>query len=394
MKRDSRLAGSMCAVAVVLSALAWAPARASAAPGLSRDDLTFTLTAEQSFSAPTSLESRTARLPGPEDIDLDKAAPKTIPTFTHSVVARGTTYKVTLVGSDPFVKNAPRVVVPMQIVPVRFELDGTVFDPSLPSPSCAGGGSAVSRLMESPLVQTVNYGEGKRQYHEEIRRLEFWSLTGAPSAINRGYSVRLAASVAPTVTVKLSGAQVLKAACGQVGFVNVNAWDDLVKTQILPALHSQGVGPRTFPLFVMLNIWLYDGNPDHCCVFGYHNAFNAPDGVQTYAVADYDISQTAKTFTDVSELSHEIAEWYDDPFSKNPTPSWGHVGLATECEENLDVAVPLSGSLHPVTMANGFTYHPQEIAFFSWFYNQTPSLGFKGWYSSGGTFRTPARLCQ
>ena len=31
-------------------------------------------------------------------------------------------------------------------------------------------------------------------------------------------------------------------------------------------------------------------------------------------------------------------------------------------------------------MANGVTYHLQETAFFSWFYNQVPSLGINGWY--------------
>jgi hypothetical protein len=29
---------------------------------------------------------------------------------------------------------------------------------------------------------------------------------------------------------------------------------------------------------------------------------------------------------------------------------------------------------------NGFKYHPQELAFFSWFYRQHPSLGVNGWY--------------
>ncbi|HVR08492.1 MAG TPA: hypothetical protein VMW75_10640 [Thermoanaerobaculia bacterium] len=45
-------------------------------------------------------------------------------------------------------------------------------------------------------------------------------------------------------------------------------------------------------------------------------------------------------------------------------------------------------------MPNGVTYHPQELAFFSWFFDEVPSLGFDGWYSMGGTFRTPAARCR
>jgi hypothetical protein len=42
---------------------------------------------------------------------------------------------------------------------------------------------------------------------------------------------------------------------------------------------------------------------------------------------------------------------------------------------------------------NGKTYHLQEIAFFSWFYHSSPSLGVNGWFSSNGTFTTSAPPC-
>jgi hypothetical protein len=43
-----------------------------------------------------------------------------------------------------------------------------------------------------------------------------------------------------------------------------------------------------------------------------------------------------------------------------------------------------------VAMPNGVMYMPQELAFFSWFYRQSPSIGINGWYSDNGTFRTGA----
>lgn len=399
MKRDSRLAGQMCTVLVTLSALLGAPAQATpaaSATSSTSDNLTFTLTAEHPLAAPPlPLEIQEGWFPRGEAVDLDKAAATSIPSFTRSVVARGKTYKVTLVGSDPFVKGAPKVTVPMQIVPVRFEFDGVPFDPTLPGPACAGGGSALSRVLESPIVQSVSYGDGKRQYEEEFRRLEFWSLTGAPGAINPGYSVRLAASVLPTVVVKVNGYPTQEAPCGRVGFFDFDTWDNMVQKQILPTLHGRGVNPRTFPLFLFFNVLLFDGDPKYCCTLGYHYAFNAFGGVQTYAVADYDVSQRRETSKDIGALSHELAEWYDDPFINNPTPPWGRVGqIPDSCENLLEVGDPLSGTLHTIAMPNGFTYHPQELAFLSWFYDQVPSLGFKGWYSSGGTFRNPAPLCR
>jgi hypothetical protein len=62
---------------------------------------------------------------------------------------------------------------------------------------------------------------------------------------------------------------------------------------------------------------------------------------------------------------------------------------------NLEVGDPLTGIYIPtVTMPNGFTYHLQELAFFSWFYG-APSIGSGGLFSDNGTFKTDAGpVCQ
>ena len=46
-------------------------------------------------------------------------------------------------------------------------------------------------------------------------------------------------------------------------------------------------------------------------------------------------------------------------------------------------------AMPPVTMPNGFTYHLQELAFFSWFFG-APSVAVNGWYSDNNTFKTDA----
>ena len=74
----------------------------------------------------------------------------------------------------------------------------------------------------------------------------------------------------------------------------------------------------------------------------------------------------------------------------NPTPAWGHIGQVNFCQDNLEVADPLTGTnISPIVGKNGFTYHLQELAFFSWFYS-SPSIGLHGWFSNNGTFMTDA----
>ncbi len=80
----------------------------------------------------------------------------------------------------------------------------------------------------------------------------------------------------------------------------------------------------------------------------------------------------------------------NDPFGNNATPPWGHTGQVGGCQNNLEVGDPLTGTnAPPVVMPNGFTYHLQELAFFSWFYG-APSIGVNGWFSNNGTFLTDA----
>ena len=83
----------------------------------------------------------------------------------------------------------------------------------------------------------------------------------------------------------------------------------------------------------------------------------------------------------------------DDPFGTNPTAPWGHIGQVSGCQNNLEVGDPLSGTVFKVPF-NGFNYHLQELAFFSWFFRQSPSIGINGWFSNGGTFTTPAKACS
>jgi hypothetical protein len=177
---------------------------------------------------------------------------------------------------------------------------------------------------------------------------------------------------------------------GRVGATNIGWLDNQLQKVVIPSLAGQGVGTTTFPIFLVHNFAELSGG--QCCAGGYHNAFSRSTGIQTYGVAMYDNSGLFTGSSDISILSHEVAEWQNDPSGVNPTPSWGHIGQVSGCQGNLEVGDPLSGTTFKDTLS-GFTYHPQELAFFSWFYHQSPSLGVNGWYSDQGTFKTFAKNC-
>ena len=103
-----------------------------------------------------------------------------------------------------------------------------------------------------------------------------------------------------------------------------------------------------------------------------------------------------RDWIDTSASAHEIGEWMDDPYGANPTPAWGNIGQVSACQNNLEVGDPLSGKMFPaVKMSNGFTYHLQELAFLSWFYNalSDPSIGAGGKFSDNSAFKGPAKVC-
>ena len=167
---------------------------------------------------------------------------------------------------------------------------------------------------------------------------------------------------------------------------------NLVTSTLLPSLSAQGVTEKTLPIFLLRDVVAYDTVTTNCCILGYHGFTPTSLGKQTYAVADYESSGRFTDARDVAPLSHEVAEWEDDPFGTNPTKPWGHIGQVTGCQDNLEVGDPLSGTTVTVT-TSGHTYHPQELASFSWFYHSSPSLGVNGLFSNNGTFTSSARAC-
>jgi hypothetical protein len=330
----------------------------------------------------------------------------TVPEFTASVKVGAKTFTYSIVGKNPAkkVSNAS-TTVNAEIVPVIMKFsNGDTWTPTK-TDSCDTGATPLARTQNSPIVKTQAHkfggtSVGTVQVTNAFQRAEFWK-DAKPGGINPSYGVNLAFKTLKPVTINVPIADEATASigCGNglLGAAEINWLDNHLQTVVIPSLKSQGVGTTTFPIFLLHNFVEYIGNTSQCCVLGYHNVFSTAAGAQTYGLAMYDNSGFFTGSSDISALSHEVAEWQNDPNTVgpnggNPTPSWGNIGQVMGCQANLEVGDPLSGTTFKDALG-GFTYHPQELAFFSWFYHQSPSLGVNGWYSDQGKFRTFAAPC-
>jgi len=318
--------------------------------------------------------------------------------YTASVKVGSNSFTYTIAGKNPAIKvSNPASTITTDLVPVIINLQGGggTFNPTKKD-SCDSGASALTRTQNSPIFKNASFTFGgtkigTTQVTNAFQRAEFWKFA-RPTGINPKFGVTLSLKTLNPVTINVPTADWATGttSCGNgiLGGVEINWLDNHLQKTVIPSLKSQGVNSSTLPIFLLGNVVEYINDPNNCCVLGYHNAF----GSQTYGLAMYDNSGDFSGSSDISALSHEVGEWQNDPSGVNPTPAWGNIGQVSGCQRNLEVGDPLSGTTFNVKL-NGFTYHPQELAFFSWFYHQSPSLGVNGWYSDKGSFRTFAAPC-
>lgn len=328
----------------------------------------------------------------------------TVPLWSSSIVSGGKTYKFQMVGKNPLVKQAtPSVTIKAPIIPVAFSFAsgnaGGVFDPT--KTVCGESLSDIKMVSQSPIFTKLTYTDGGTklgtgQYVDIFQRANFWKYVGGSAKTNPNYGVNLAGTVEPAVHVSVgaSGGEVLGSGCGASGLINLASWDSYVQKTLIPSLSA--ISPTTIPVFIFRNVGMFQGTPSNCCALGYHSGYtNATGTPQFYTVTDIDDSGNFSGVEDVSDLAHEVGEWMDDPSGTNPTPKWGHVGqVPNGCQANLEVGDPLTGTNLAITAANGITYHPQELTFFSWFYRQKPSIGVNGYYSLADSFTAPSKPCS
>jgi hypothetical protein len=126
---------------------------------------------------------------------------------------------------------------------------------------------------------------------------------------------------------------------GTVGIVDIAVYEPALFT-IMSEL-APGVNPTTFPFFLEHNLVECEAfaagvncgditNPNAaCCILGFHDS----NGPQTFGTADFDTSDIFVSPTpDVQGMSHEVAEWMNDPLAtipRRPGVVWGRFPRAS-----------------------------------------------------------------
>lgn len=319
-----------------------------------------------------------------------------LPFYTANYTSFGKANAFNIVGTDPSLGAAtttvPTVLVPIKVVFSTATLDGT---------------NIVETTKNSPIFLTTDFTTGGTdigvtQYGDATQRGEFWNLPGFSRS---GYHVLLGTpTVASTVTVTVpskAAGQVFTLKNGKlIGVLDPGFFDPIIDNLVA------SYGPDQLPIFLTDNVFEGPGALlQNCCIGGYHASQGAPiSTAQTWIYAVYTQPGTFKgdAFVDVVPLSHEVAEWLNDPFvGAFPPPGINLIppavlpGQGGNCIINFETGDPLEALL-PATWftetTNATVYHLQDEAFLSW-YLHGASFGVNRFYSYRGNFRTPSTLC-
>ncbi|MGC0774434.1 MAG: hypothetical protein WB543_15985 [Candidatus Acidiferrum sp.] len=171
-------------------------------------------------------------------------------------------------------------------------------------------------------------------------------------------------------------------------------------TPIGAAENAGDITTKDISTFLFPNAYLYfNGNPSDCCVLGFHSYDLEPGGPNNgFQERRYVMNYSSWTtpglfgtaFADITALSHEMSETFNDPFGGNATPWW--LAPNGNCQNNLetgDVIEGLPNAVYPISL-NGSTWSPQNEGLLQWFAGQTPSSAIHHAYSYPDTSVLPA----
>jgi hypothetical protein len=343
----------------------------------------------------------------------------TIPNWTSSFTdpSNGKTYHYTMVGSDP-TKGDVTTTVPTVIIPMNFNflatgvtLNGsdkvlqTVNSPAFQNADIGAAANASASAPPGPPIsapgRTVNEPSDVTQLGDAIYRAQF-GKTGS------GWHVRLGEpDVAPATTFDVPKNQgftvVGSSSHATIGLMSAS-W---FSSKLHNLLTTMKISPNVLPIFLVNNTFLYQGTVDNCCILGYHGATSSYNGngkqqVNTYMFASYSVQgvfapndgDTESYIADIHGLSHEVQEWYDDPFINNLVNPWlTPTAPQYGCTNILETGDPVVGYGFKVPMSNGITYHPEDEVHFSWFAREAPSQAEQGYYTYLNNFADVAHGC-
>jgi hypothetical protein len=273
----------------------------------------------------------------------------------------------------------------------------------------------VKPVLNSPVFRPQQFGTSifPTQYTDAIHRAEFWRGAGDGDFDKGDHVSELWHTIlfplvrkARTMQLNANDYQFALNADGsccafvlvdEVAFSNAlypPTADDTTSV-IGAAEHAGDMTTKQMTTLLFPNTFLYEGDPSNCCVVGFHSYDWEPGDAKNgnrekRYVFDYASWVTpglfGDSFSDVTALSHELAEAFNDPFvgtdGYNMTPWWmAPFGLCQNNLETGDVVEGLPANVSFPMVVDGFTYHPQNEALFQWFTGVSPSTAWHKAYS-------------
>jgi hypothetical protein len=358
----------------------------------------------------------------------------TVPNFQGSFHARGvdshghrqSTWPWAMLGNSPAAGGTTTIAAPVIPVAVRL-LDANGEQRYVNGHRLyLSAGENVERALQSPVFANSLFSSSSEptQFADAVQRAEFWSQ------MTQDWHTLLAPQVKEhrVISVPLGSYQFALQAdgrCCRFVLIDEGVFGNLLFPPTFPVDNTTVVGAaelagdmttQTIATLLFQDTYLYqNGDPKQCCVLGYHTfdfepGATANDLPRAY-ITNYSSWISAGLFKggfqDVTALSHEMAELFNDPlvgFASSTGGACGGVGQPLcidttpwwlsggHCQNNLevgDVIEALPNATFTVT-TDEFTYHPQNVALLQWFaFDRHPdSLG--GAYS----YPDPSTLTQ
>ena len=326
--------------------------------------------------------------PADAQLNTTNAVRSTIPNWDSSFVFNGRTYHFKMAGANP-ASGSSVTVVPTEIVPITFTF--------------ASGGPPLTaskqtrQLMRSPIFNPAPFTSGTTQFVDAMQRAEFWNYVSTRSP---NYHVLLQMPVVvPPITINVpagSGKELFDPRTdAYYADIDLGFFESVLPSVVAP-VHPPST---TLPMLISSNVFLTSGVD--CCVYGFHGAYKAPGNpsIVTYAYANFVTRNltSSSLATGTWTISHEVAEWANDPFLHNRVPPYIQPGGSSACFSNLlEVGDPLEALSPPgyTIAANNRSWDLTDVAGISWFDHAIPSTEQNGRYSYHGFLTSPSTFCK
>jgi hypothetical protein len=398
---------------VLVAALGGIAAMLTASPSVHAGATAAPAAGEPQLIDDAAMTAKTLRTGGADVLPTTR----TIPHWWGSTVDphNGVTYGYNMVGANPYTcaGAACSVTIEADIIPILVRVAGRTFD----------GHDVLAATLASPQFEANDYGAtpfatagaplaprgagGALSQNDAGRLLQLQDAT-MRAQFNKtgasGYHVILHPNVQAPVVIDVPSnhGTLLQSGRGVVfADINISWWSAQLQNLLTKA------DPTHFAVFLTDNVLLYQGQDvTNCCVIGYHGTRASGGGngstnsngnaqVQTFAWASY-ISPgiyarpnggTDWALQDIHALSHEIAEWADDPFVNNgvepwltPTaPQYGCTSVLETGDPVVGIGFAMGSNVFRQTAnpngtqsADGY-YHPEDEALLPWFMRTVPN---------------------